>query len=168
LLERALAARNAAPRRVPLLVKLAPDLSDGELAGVAEAVAEAGIDGAIVSNTTTSRAEVTDRRRAGEKGGLSGRPLFRLSTVKLARFRQMVGREMVLIGVGGVDSGEAAWAKFAAGADLVQLYTGLIYRGPGIAATINRYLAKRLDREGHASIADIVGTRSAQWAAEEA
>ncbi len=161
------AARDAAPRRVPLLVKLAPDLSDGELAGVAETVVEAGIDGVIVSNTTTSRPALADKRHASEKGGLSGKPLFRLSTVKLARFRQMVGKEMVLIGVGGVDSGETAWAKFAAGADLVQLYTGFIYRGPGLAASINRYLLKRLAREGVKSIADIVGTRASQWADEE-
>jgi len=167
LLTRAKAARDAAPRRVPLLVKLAPDLSDGELAGIAETVVEAGIDGAIVSNTTTARPEIRAKRHAGEKGGLSGKPLFHLSTIKLARFRQLVGRDFVLIGVGGVDSGEAAWAKFAAGADLVQLYTGLIYRGPGLPATINRYLVKRLAREGAKSIADIVGMRAAQWADEE-
>ncbi len=167
LLKRTLAARDAAPRRVPLLVKLAPDLSDGELAGVAEAIVEAGIDVAIVSNTTTSRPEVTDARLAGEKGGLSGRPLFRLSTIRLARFRKLVGTDMPIVGVGGVESGESAWAKFAAGADLVQLYTGMIYRGPGLPAAINRYLARRLEREGHASIADIVGIRNAEWAAEE-
>lgn len=167
LLKRTLAARDEAPRRVPLLVKLAPDLSDGELAGVAEAIVEAGIDGVIVSNTTTSRSEVAEARLAGEKGGLSGRPLFRLSTIRLARLRKLVGTDMPIIGVGGVESGESAWAKFVAGADLVQLYTGMIYRGPGLPATINRYLARRLEREGHASIADIVGIRNAEWAAEE-
>jgi dihydroorotate dehydrogenase len=167
LLKRTLAARDNAPRRVPLLVKLAPDLSDGELAGVAEAVVEAGVDGVIISNTTTSRPEVTDQRWAGEKGGLSGRPLFRLSTIRLARFRRLVGTDLPIIGVGGVESGETAWAKFVAGADLVQLYTGMIYRGPGLPAAINRYLARRLDREGHASIANIVGMRNAEWAAEE-
>jgi dihydroorotate dehydrogenase len=72
-----------------------------------------------------------------------------------------------IIGVGGVESGETAWAKFVAGADLVQLYTGMIYKGPGLPASINRYLARRLAREGHASIADIVGKRTAEWAAEE-
>jgi len=167
LLKRTLAARDAAPRRVPLLVKLAPDLSDGELAGVAETAVEFGVDGVILSNTTTSRPEVTDLRFAGEKGGLSGRPLFRLSTIRLARFRKLVGAAMPLIGVGGVESGETAWAKFAAGADLVQLYTGLVYRGPGLPAAINRYLARRLAREGRATIAEIVGTRAAEWAAEE-
>jgi dihydroorotate dehydrogenase len=167
LLKHTLAARDAAARRVPLLVKLAPDLSDGELAGVAEALVEAGVDGAIATNTTTSRPEVTDQRWAGEKGGLSGRPLFRLSTIRLARLRKLVGTDMPIIGVGGVESGETAWAKFAAGADLVQLYTGMIYKGPGLPAAINRYLARRLAREGHASIADIVGKRTAEWAAEE-
>lgn len=167
LLTRAKAARDAAPRRAPLLVKLAPDLSDGELAGIAETVVDTRIDGAIVSNTTTSRPEIVSKRHAGEKGGLSGKPLFRLATIKLARFRQMVGKDFVLVGVGGIDSGETAWAKFAAGADLVQLYTGFIYRGPGLPAAINRYLVKRLAREGAKSIADIVGTRAAQWADEE-
>jgi dihydroorotate dehydrogenase len=167
LLKRTLAARDAAPRRVPLLVKLAPDLSDGELAGAAEAVVEAAVDGVIVSNTTTSRPEVIDQRWAGEKGGLSGRPLFRLSTIRLARFRKLVGAAMPIVGVGGVESGETAWAKFVAGADLVQLYTGMIYRGPGLPVAINRYLARRLEREGRASIADVVGTRNAEWAAEE-
>jgi dihydroorotate dehydrogenase len=167
LLKQTLAARDAAPRRVPLLVKLAPDLSDGELAGVAEALVEAGVDGVIATNTTTSRAEVTNQRWAGEKGGLSGRPLFRLSTIRLARLRKLVGKDMPVIGVGGVESGETAWAKFVAGADLVQLYTGMIYKGPGLPAAINRYLARRLARDGHASIADIVGKRTAEWAAEE-
>jgi dihydroorotate dehydrogenase len=167
LLKQTLAARDLAPRRVPLLLKLAPDLSDGELAGVAEAVVEAGVDGVIATNTTTSRPEITDQRWAGAKGGLSGRPLFRLSTIQLARFRKLVGTDMPIIGVGGVESGETAWAKIVAGADLVQLYTGLIYKGPDLPAAINRYLARRLEREGHDSIADIVGIRNAEWAAEE-
>jgi dihydroorotate dehydrogenase len=118
---------------------------------------EAGSTGLIVSNTTVSRAEVTGHRHAGEAGGLSGRPLFRRSTAMLAKVRALAGPEMVLVGVGGVDSPETAFAKILAGADLVQIYTGLIFRGPTLPGAILAALPRLLARRGFATLADAVG-----------
>ncbi len=163
LLARVLAARDVEGRNTPVLLKIAPDLEDTALAEIAATALRAGVDGIIVANTTLARDGVTDAARA-ETGGLSGRPLFRRSTVMLARLRRLVGRKMTLVGVGGVDSGEAAWAKIVAGADLVQVYTGMIFNGAGLAAAINRDLAGRVARAGMASIRDAVGLETEAWA----
>jgi dihydroorotate dehydrogenase len=154
-------ARSAAPRRVPILVKLAPDLEDAALPGIAAAIAETGMDGVIVSNTTIERDGLRDAR-AAEAGGLSGPPLFRRSTAMLAKLRKLIGQDAVIVGVGGVDSAEAAWAKLAAGANLVQFYTGLVYEGPGLVRRILRGLSERIDREGLATIGDVVGSDAAR------
>ncbi|MCW5696180.1 MAG: quinone-dependent dihydroorotate dehydrogenase [Bauldia sp.] len=153
-------------RRPPLLVKLAPDLAEPDLPAIAAAVSDGKADGIIVSNTTLSRAGLRSDPKTAEAGGLSGPPLFRRSTALLAKVRRLVGPELPLIGAGGVDSGETAWAKLAAGANLVQVYTGMIYEGQGIAAAINRDLARRLTEAGMASIADVVGTDVNRWAAQ--
>ncbi|MFO1184806.1 MAG: quinone-dependent dihydroorotate dehydrogenase [Bauldia sp.] len=158
----------AAGRRTPLLLKIAPDLDEAALAAIAEEVIAAGIDGVIVSNTTLDRAGLSDSRYAAEPGGLSGRPLFRKSTSVLAKFRLLVGPGLPLIGVGGVDSGETAWQKILAGADLVQVYTGFIFQGPWIAASIVADLCARLDRDGAPSLAAVVGRDVKRWAAGEA
>ncbi len=158
-------ARAAAGRQMPLLVKIAPDLDDDGLRDVAAAALDAGIDGIIVANTTLSRDGLLDRSKAAEAGGLSGRPLFRRSTAMLARLRLMVGDRLRLVGVGGVDSGQAAWAKIAAGADFVQVYSGMIFGGTGLPAAINADLALRLDKAGLARIADLVGRDVEKWAA---
>jgi len=134
-------ARATAPKAPPVLVKIAPDLDKDALAAIVDTVAAAGIDGMIVSNTTIARDGLTDRTHAGEAGGLSGRPLFRRSTDMLDTVRSIAGDRLVLIGVGGVDSAEAAQAKFDAGADLVQLYTGMVYEGPGLPSRIAADLA---------------------------
>jgi dihydroorotate dehydrogenase len=151
------AAREQASRRVPLLLKIAPDLDEAALAAIAETAISAGVDGMIVSNTTTGRDGVGDRARATESGGLSGRPLFRRSTTILAKLRRLTGGSLVLVGVGGVDSPEAAFAKIAAGADLVQLYTGLVFKGPGLPRAILAGLGRILSERGFASVADAVG-----------
>jgi dihydroorotate dehydrogenase len=157
LLRAVVAARDAVPRRVPLLVKISPDLDDEALAAVVRITRETGIEGLIVANTSVSRAEVAGHRHAGEAGGLSGRPLFLRSTAMLARARALAGPEMVLVGVGGVDSPETAFAKILAGADLVQIYTGLIYRGPSLPGAILAALPRLLARRGFATLADAVG-----------
>ena len=112
----------------------------------------------VVSNTTSARDGLRDTRHARETGGLSGRPLFARSTAMLAAVRRRVGQKLILIGVGGVDSAETAFAKIAAGADLVQLYTGLIYRGPRLPVDIAEGLVRLLDRRGLATIAEAVGS----------
>lgn len=135
-------ARAGAAKSPPVLVKIAPDLDEAALAAIAGTVVASGIDGMIVSNTTVARDGLIDRSHANEAGGLSGRPLFRRSTDMLARLRGLVGDSLALIGVGGIDSAEAARAKFAAGADLVQLYTGMVYEGPGLPSRIAAEIAR--------------------------
>ncbi|MBN8997669.1 MAG: quinone-dependent dihydroorotate dehydrogenase [Rhizobiales bacterium] len=152
------AARDAAPRRVPVLLKIAPDLDGDALAAICDVALASGIDGMVVSNTTSARDGLRDTRHARETGGLSGRPLFARSTAMLAAVRRRVGQKLILIGVGGVDSAETAFAKIAAGADLVQLYTGLIYRGPRLPVDIAEGLVRLLDRRGLATIAEAVGS----------
>jgi dihydroorotate dehydrogenase len=140
-LRRLLGEVGAARGSVPVLVKIAPDLDDDALGGIVETVIAAGIDGMIVSNTTLSRDGISDARLAAEAGGVSGRPLFAPSTKMLARVRRLAGDRLVLVGVGGIESGVAARQKLAAGADLVQLYTGMVYEGPGLPARIVAELA---------------------------
>jgi dihydroorotate dehydrogenase len=166
LLARVVEARNSEPRRVPLVIKIAPDMDEHGRADIAEVVLSRRIDGAIISNTTVSRPKLADAATAKETGGLSGRPLFRMSTVALAQFRQMVGPDLPLIGAGGIDSPETAFAKIAAGADLVQFYTGLVYQGPGLVGEILAGLSRILDRRGLGSIADAVGIDTDKWAKE--
>jgi dihydroorotate dehydrogenase len=134
-------ARATTQKPPPILVKIAPDLDEDALSEIVETVVAAGIDGMIVSNTTISRNGLTDRTHATEAGGLSGRPLCRRSTDMLATVRRFSGDRLVLVGAGGVDSAATAAAKLAAGADLVQLYTGMVYEGPGLAARIAAGLA---------------------------
>lgn len=118
--------------RTPMLVKLAPDLDDDELDGIAEVLNAARVDGVIATNTTIDRHAVKHDKRAGESGGLSGRPLLGKSTAVLRRLRARLADTIPLIGVGGIASGADAAGKIAAGATLVQFYTGMVYRGPGL------------------------------------
>ncbi len=127
-----LAARHG--RRVPLLVKIAPDLSEPEIDATATACNASGIDGVIATNTTIDRILVRDHPLAAEAGGLSGAPLYARSTTVLRRLRSRLDAGIATVGVGGILSGADAAGKFAAGANLVQVYTGLIYRGPGLIA----------------------------------
>lgn len=167
LLGRTIEARDAAARtvgrRVPLVLKIAPDLDEQGLEDVAAEALAQRVDGMIVTNTTLSRAGTTDPA-ARESGGLSGCPLFRRSTIMLAQTRLLVGPDMVLIGVGGIDGPEAAHAKIAAGANLIQLYTGLVYEGPGLVPRILDGLARQVRRDRLTSIADAVGTQVHAWA----
>ncbi len=152
LVGRSMEARGAGG--VPLFVKVAPDLTPEDVADIAEVCGAGGADGLIVSNTTITR-EGLRSRHAGETGGLSGAPLLARSTAVLRAFRQAT--PLPLIGVGGVASGADAYAKIRAGAGAVQLYTGLVYGGPGLVAKIKRELAALLRRDGFASVADAVG-----------
>jgi len=144
----------ATPR---LFLKVAPDLSDTQIADIAETVATHAVAGLIVSNTTVERPATLRSAHARETGGLSGAPLFARSTAVLAAFRSALPARIALIGVGGVGSGDDAYGKLRAGASAVQLYTALIYEGPGLVRRIKRDLASRLRAEGHQSIAEAVG-----------
>ena len=150
------------PSPVPLLVKLSPDLERAELETIVEVVERLQIDGIIATNTTVSRDNLrTDARRVAAcgEGGLSGKPLRTRSTRMIADLYELTGGRIPLIGVGGIFTAEDAWEKIAAGASLVQLYTGFIYQGPNIARDINEGLTKILDREGLKTISEAVGIR---------
>lgn len=146
----------------PLLVKVAPDLAADDLADIAALALEQGVDGLIATNTTVARPPGLKGRHRDEAGGLSGRPLFALSTRVLAELRRLTAGQVPLIGVGGVTSGAEAYAKIRAGASLVQLYTGLIYQGPALVPRIKRELAALLRRDGFSSVGAAVGADAEQ------
>lgn len=155
----ALQSRNTNPKK-PILVKLSPDLSRAEIESIVEVVDRLKIDGIIATNTTVSRDNLrTDAKRveAFGEGGLSGKPLKHRSTQMIADLYRLTRGRIPLIGVGGIFTAEDAWEKIAAGASLVQLYTGLIYQGPGIAREINEGLARILEREGFANLDEAIG-----------
>jgi dihydroorotate dehydrogenase len=149
-------------RPKPLLIKIAPDLDDAELEDISVVALRGGVDGIIVSNTTLSRPPLRSAQ-AGEAGGLSGKPLFELSTRKLARLYALTSGKLPLIGVGGIDSAEASFEKFRAGASLVQLYSAMVYQGPGIARALNRALSHRLRRDGIGHLSVLTGSGFRDW-----
>jgi dihydroorotate dehydrogenase len=157
LLGRVQDARQAARRRPPLLVKIAPDLDESELGAIVDTACETGMDGLIVSNTTIDRPSSLRAAQAGETGGLSGRPLFEKSTAMLRAAYRLSGGKLPLVGVGGISSGDDAYAKIRAGATLVQLYTALVYQGPALITRIGARLEELLARDGLSRIADVVG-----------
>lgn len=150
-------------RPVPIFLKIAPDLAEADLDDIAAEVLDKGIEGVVVSNTTVARPALHSAD-AAQAGGLSGRPLFSRSTAVLARMRQRLGGRVAIIGVGGVDSAETALEKIRAGADLVQLYTGMVYGGPGLPRTIVRDLAGIARREGVRRIAELRDSAVDRWA----
>ncbi|MBN8814084.1 MAG: quinone-dependent dihydroorotate dehydrogenase [Sphingomonas sp.] len=152
LLARAAAARGT----TPLFLKVAPDQEPSQIDEIAKASIDAGIDALIVGNTTVSRPPLRSSN-AGEQGGLSGAPLAGLAAQRLKDFRTATGGKLPLIAAGGIDSGAEAYARIRAGASLVQLYTALVYGGPGLPRCILRDLAYFLARDGFASVADAIG-----------
>ena len=155
-----LAAVEEVRTNKPIFLKVAPDLVDGDHERIVRAALDHHVDALIVANTTVSR-PLLKSRHAGETGGLSGAPLKALAMEALRSFRSASGGEIPLIGVGGIANAEDAWERIRAGASLVQLYSAMVYEGPGIARTIAAGLAQRLKREGIANIAELVGTESA-------
>lgn len=143
----------------PLLLKVAPDLTDQQIEAICDQVAAYGLDGVIVSNTTLSRPDDLRSRHKNEAGGLSGAPLMGLSTAVLARFHAAGRGRFALIGAGGVASGADAYAKIRAGASAIQLYSALVYEGPGLVRRLKGDLAARLKADGFVSVAQAVGVR---------
>ena len=150
--------------RPPIAVKLAPDVADEDLPAIVEVLVKRKVDAICVSNTTLSRDGLQDKIASGEAGGLSGRPLFEKSTRMLARVYRMTSGEVPLIGVGGIDSPARALDKMKAGASLLQLYTGLIYEGPGLVGRINAHLEEYCKVHKLSSISDIIGLDADKWA----
>ncbi len=161
LIGRAFAARaRAAPdaaARPPLLVKIAPDQDEAERRDIAELALRTSLDGLIVGNTTVARLPELSAPDKDEAGGLSGRPLFGPSTKCLADMYRLTEGRIPLVGCGGVASGADAYTKIRAGASLVQLYTALVFAGPGLVRRITRDLAEHLHADGFASVSDAVG-----------
>jgi dihydroorotate dehydrogenase len=154
------ARRRSAPdpdRPPPLLAKVGPDLTEEQVCDIAETAIAAGIDGLIVGNTTLERPPQLRSRYRSEAGGLSGRPLAVHARACLAAMYRYTRGRIALIGCGGIASGAEAYARIRAGANLVQLYTGLVFEGPGLVQTIKADLARLLRADGFANVADAVG-----------
>ena len=149
--------RAAAPD-IPILVKIAPDLEIAQACEIGALALEHKIDGLIISNTTLERSAVSDMRHGRETGGLSGQPVYDMSTEMLSEVYAATQGRLRLVGVGGVGSAQQAYGKICAGASLVQLYTGLVYHGPALVGQIKRGLVELLRRDGFKTIADAVGS----------
>ena len=154
-------------RRIPLLLKIAPDLRNEDINEIVDVAVSSGISGIIISNTTTSRPKNLLDAKQGEPGGLSGAPLFELSTQKLAQTFLAAKQRIPIIGVGGVDSAETAYTKVKAGASLIQLYTALIYKGPRLFSEINKGLSEALKNDNIDHISEAVGIEADYWASKE-
>ncbi len=149
--------RQRSGRAVPIFVKLSPDETPAQLDAALQVILDTGVDGIIATNTTTERAPTLRGRYRGEGGGLSGKPLFDRSTAVLRYLYRAVDGRLPLIGVGGVDGPETAYAKILAGASLVQLYTAFIYEGPGLVAATLKGLVGLLAQDGFSHISQAVG-----------
>ncbi len=155
-LDELLAAVRGAGAGKPVFLKVAPDLGESDPERIVRSAIDHGVDALIIANTTVSRPPLASSL-AGEAGGLSGEPLAPLALAALRKFRSASGGQLPLIGAGGITSAEDAWQRIRAGASLVQLYSAMVYEGPGIARRIADGLARKLRREGMESIAEAVG-----------
>lgn len=162
LLDGVMSVRAGLERPIPVFLKIAPDLDDEGLEGIAQVARATGIDAVIATNTTLSR-EGLKNRHAAEAGGLSGKPLFEKSTRVLAKLSHWLDGQIPLIGVGGIDSAQTAYDKIRAGASAVQVYSALVYHGLSLADEIARGLDELLARDGFDSVAQAVGTGRDQW-----
>lgn len=162
LLSRVMETREGLSRRIPVFLKIAPDLSADELAEIATVAMASGLDAIIATNTTLSRDGLKSASR-NEMGGLSGAPLFEKSTRVLAQLSKLTDGKLPLIGVGGISTPDQAYQKIRAGASAVQFYTAMVYEGIGLAARLATGLDGLLERDGFASVADAVGTGQADW-----
>ena len=156
-LDELLAAVQEARTTKPIFLKVAPDLEEGDPERIVKAAIDHRIDALIVGNTTVSRPALRSKH-GGESGGLSGAPLKALALDALRRFRRASGGEIPLVGVGGIATADDAWERIRAGASLIQLYTAMVYEGPGIARRIACGLAERIEREGMRNISEAVGS----------
>lgn len=153
-------------RRPPVFLKLSPDVDEDDIEPVAAVIAASPLAGVMIGNTTLSRPKLREAHFAKEAGGLSGAPLFHRSTVMLARFREALPSRLPLIGIGGVSDAGSAISKLEAGASLVQLYTGLIYEGPFLAADICRGILAHMEKRGVTHLGAITGGKMREWAAK--
>lgn len=163
LLKRLNEARQAQQRKVPMLLKIAPDLEADEMQTITECCLNSAVDGVIISNTTLSRSAL-ESRHAKETGGLSGAPLFDLSTRQLARFYLLTKGIIPLVGVGGIANAEHAWSKICAGASLLQLYSALVFQGPELVQEILSGLSRKLAVKNFATLGEAIGNSAEELA----
>ncbi|MEL7430229.1 MAG: quinone-dependent dihydroorotate dehydrogenase [Pseudomonadota bacterium] len=161
--ERVSANSEKTGRTVPVFLKIAPDLEEDAMDEIAEVVKASQLSAVIVSNTTLDRSALQYKRHANEAGGLSGAPLFEKSTRVLAKMHKRLGKDIPLIGVGGVASAKQAIAKIEAGASLVQLYTGMVYAGPNLPSDMVRDISRYLDQTKTRRLTDLVGVKTTDW-----
>ncbi len=157
LIKSILEEKNKANSSIPIAVKISPDLSSNQVEKISQILIDNKIETIIISNSTDRNREGLTNMNRFEKGGLSGKPIEKISNRIINEFYNLVGKQIKIIGVGGVDSAKSAYEKILSGATLVQLYTGMVYRGPRIAAQINNGLIKILEQEGINNINDVVG-----------
>ncbi len=161
--ERVEANRELLAKDVPVFLKLAPDLTESDLDEIAKVVQASQLSGLVISNTTLDRDKLKSRSYKNEAGGLSGAPLFEKSTIVLAKMRSRLGANLPIVGVGGITSAKDAVIKMEAGANLLQLYTGLVYGGPSLPAKILKGLADHVKEIGLPNVGELVGTNTDEW-----
>ena len=149
--------RNEQKIKQPIAIKISPDINDNEISKIIELIQKFEIQGVVLSNTTDSNRKYLKDVKKNEIGGLSGKPLEEISTSLIKKFYKLTQGKIKIIGVGGVDSGQSAFEKIAAGANVVQLYTGMVYKGPGIVKDIKKELISILKKENLKNISQAVG-----------
>ena len=145
---------------VPIVLKVSPDISDHEIDEISQILLNNDVEGLIISNTSDSSRDSLTNIQKHQKGGLSGKPIETKSTILIQKFYKLLGGKIKIIGVGGVDSGASAYEKFLAGANYVQLYTGMVYRGPNIVSMIKKELRELLLKDGVKNFSEIVGKKT--------
>ena len=145
---------------IPIAVKISPDINENQIDLISEILLENEISAIIISNTSESSRETLQNIQRHQKGGLSGKPIEKKSNLLISKFYKLIKGKIKIIGVGGVDSGKAAYDKFLLGADYVQLYTGMVFQGPNIAGMIKKDLKELLIRDGVKNFTEIVGNKT--------
>ena len=160
LLKFILKEKNDLKSKVPIVVKISPDINEDQINLISEILLENKINAIIISNTSDSSRDLLSDIQKHQKGGLSGKPIEKKSNILINKFYKLLKGKIKIIGVGGVDSGQSAYDKFLAGADFVQLYTGMVFKGPNIVGIIKKDLKELLKRDGVKNFTEIVGNKT--------
>jgi dihydroorotate dehydrogenase len=160
LLKSILKEKNDLNSDIPVAVKISPDIDESQINLISEILLENKIDAIIISNTSESSRDILSNIQRHQKGGLSGKPIETKSNILINKFYKLLKGKIKIIGVGGVDSGQAAYDKFIAGADIIQLYTGMVFKGPNIAGIIKKDLKDLLLRDGIKNFTEIIGNKT--------
>ena len=146
--------------KVSIVVKVSPDINDNQVNYISKILLENEIKAIIISNTSESSRDLLNDIQRHQKGGLSGKPIEKKSNILINKFYKLLKGKIKIIGVGGVDSGQAAYDKFLSGADFIQLYTGMVFKGPNVASIIKKDLKELLIRDGVKNFTEIIGNKT--------